>query len=348
MGVLAKKDFAEIFRNRLSLVVTIMIVIMLPVWYSFMPSDVEETLYLGVYAPGLEGIFDQIGASDEALQISTYNDTNILKSDVENGDVMAGIVLPADFVQILLKGQKPQVDLYFPSIVPEEAREPVQALFEELSFMVTGQVLPVSLNTEVIGEDLAGKQLPFRDQAKPMWITLVLLVELIALSYLIIEEKQTGTIHAILVTPTTTTEIFTAKTIVGTVLASVEAILIITRMGSIGTGTAALVLNVFLGAVLVTGFAFLVATPARDLKSSFSWIMLPYIILMVPPMTVIYPAAASWVVKVLPSFYLADTFNKVLNQGMGLGGIWQNLVILAAFDVVILLAGVFVLRRKFQ
>jgi ABC-2 type transport system permease protein len=105
---------------------------------------------------------------------------------------------------------------------------------------------------------------------------------------------------------------------------------------------------VLLGAILATGFAFLVATPARDLKSSFSWLMIPYIVLLVPPLTVLYPQAASWVVKVLPSYYLADTFNKVLNQGMGLGDVWQNLVILAVFDAVILIAGMLVLRRKFQ
>jgi ABC-2 type transport system permease protein len=61
-----------------------------------------------------------------------------------------------------------------------------------------------------------------------------------------------------------------------------------------------------------------------------------------------YPQAASWVVEVLPSYYLADTFNKVLNQGMGISGVWQNLVILAIFDIVILLFGILILRRKFQ
>ncbi len=346
--MLIGKDFGEIFRNRLTLVITILIIIMLPLWYHFMPSEVEESLHLAVRAPGLEGVFDQINASDEALQISRYNDTEALKGAVENGDVMAGIILPPDFVQTLLKGEKPEVDLYFSSVVPEDAREPIKALFEELSFKVTGQVMPVSLNTEIIGKDYAGEQLPFRDQAKPLWISLVLLVEMMALAFLIIEEKQTGAINAILVTPTTASEVFTAKTVVGTVLTSVEAGLVLTLMGEIGAGIVPVMMNIVLGAILVTGFAFLIATPARDLKSSFSWIMIPYIVFMVPPMTVIYPQVASPLVKVLPSFYLADTFNKVLNQGAGLGGVWMNLAILAAFDVVILLVGAWVLRRRIR
>jgi ABC-type multidrug transport system permease subunit len=105
---------------------------------------------------------------------------------------------------------------------------------------------------------------------------------------------------------------------------------------------------VFLGAVLATGFAFMVATPARDLKSSFSWLMIFYIVLLLPPLTIMYPQAASWVVKVLPSYYLADTFNQILNQGVGLSGVWQNLVILAVFDIAVLMIGMLILRRKFQ
>jgi ABC-2 type transport system permease protein len=332
----------------MSLIITVMVILVLPLWFSLMPSDVEETLHIGVHASGLEGIFSQMNASDEALQLTIYNDTNALKVDVENGDIMAGIILPEDFVQTLLGGGKPRVDLYFPSIVPSEAREPIQALFEELSFIITGQALPVSLNQEIIGEDYAGRQLPFRDQTKPLWISMILLVEIMSLAYLIIEEKQTGAIYALLVTPITTGQIFVAKIFVGTLLASVETLLIIILLGSFGASQGAILLNVFLGAVLATGFAFLVATPARDLKSSFSWLMIPYIVLMVPPLTVLYPQAASWVVKVLPSYYLADTFNKILNQGMGLGDVWQNLVILAVFDVMILVAGMLVLRRKFQ
>jgi len=348
VATLIRKDAGEIFRNRLSLVVTVLIVIILPLWFSLMPSQVEETLLLGVYAPGLERIFDRMNATDEALQVSLYNDTNALKVDVENGDIMAGVVLPADFVQTLIRGEKPQVDLYFPSVVPEESRGPIKALLEELSFIITGQILPVLLDVRVVGEDYAGRQLPFRDQAKPLWITLVLLVEIVAMAYLIIEEKQTGAIFALLVTPATTGQIFAAKLMVGTALASVETLLVITLMGSIAKGTVALLINVLLGALLATGFAFLVATPARDLKSSFSWLMIPYVVLMVPPMTVIYPQAASWVVKLLPSYYLADSFDKVLNRGMGLAGVWANLVILAIFDVAIVGAGVHVLRRKFE
>jgi len=332
----------------MSLIITVMIIVAMPLFFNLMPSDVEETLYIGIHAPGLEGVFSQMNTTDEALQLTIYNDTNALKVDVEEGDVTAGIILPGDFVKTLLTGGKPRVDLYFPSIVPGEAREPIQALLEELSFVITGQNLPVSLNTEIIGEDYAGRQLPFRDQTKPLWISMVLLVEIMSLAYLIIEEKQTGAIYALLVTPITTSEIFAAKIIVGTMLAMVETLLIILLLGSFGANQIAILLNVFLGAVLATGFAFMVATPARDLKSSFSWLMIFYIVLLLPPLTIMYPQAASWVVKVLPSYYLADTFNQILNQGVGLGGVWQNLVILAIFDIVILIMGMLILRRKFQ
>ena len=89
---------------------------------------------------------------------------------------------------------------------------------------------------------------------------LVLLVEIMSLAYLIIEEKQTGAIYALLVTPTTTWQIFAAKTVVGSALASSETLIVIALMGSFGGSPAGIVINVLLGALLATGFAFLVAT----------------------------------------------------------------------------------------
>jgi len=348
MTALIRKDFSELFKNRLSLVVTILVVVMIPTYYALMPSKVEETLVLGVSAPGLEGAFAQLGASSTALQIRSYNGTNVLRDAVEKGDVSAGIELAPDFVQRLLLGDKPEVNMIFSSVVPREARDSISALMEELSFILAGRKLPVTLETEILGEDLAGKQIAFRDQAKPMWLTLVLMVELISLSFLIVEEKQTGAIHAILVTPTTSAQVFAAKTIVGTTLASVEGMLVLTLMGQLPTNALALLLTVLVGALLATGFAFLVSAPAKDIMSSFSWMMLIYIAMLIPPVTVIYPAASSPVIKVLPSYYLADNFNKILNQGLGLRDIGGNLTILAALDVVVLLAGVTVLRRKYQ
>jgi len=348
MAALIAKDFSELFKNRLSLVVTVLVVVMIPTYYALMPSEVEETLVLGVRAPGLEEAFAQLGASSTALQIRSYNGTSALREAVQDGGVAAGIELAPDFVQRLLAGAKPEVNMIFSSVVPREARDSISTLMEELSFILAGQKLPVDFETEIIGEDLAGKQVAFRDQAKPMWLTLVLMVELISLSYLIIEEKQTGAIHAILVTPATSTQVFAAKTIVGATLASVEGTLVLVLMGQLGTNAPALLLTVLTGAVLATGFAFLVSAPAKDIMSSFSWLILVYIAMLIPPVTVIYPAVSSPVIKILPSYYLADNFNKVLNQGLGLREIGGNLLILVVLDVVVLLAGVIVLRRKYR
>lgn len=342
------KDFSEMFRNRLTLVITVAVVIAIPILYLLLPSEAGETLVIGVDSPGLEGLFSKLGNTSGGLKVLPYNGTEDLKEAVGDGSVSAGISLPADFVQTLLRGGKPEVGLLFSSSTPKEARESIQVLLEELSFAITGRKLPAELRVEVLGEDLAGKQLPFRDQAKPMWITLVLIVELFSLSFLMVEETQTGAIHAILVTPTTTGQVFAAKTIVGTTLAFVEGFLVLMLMGESASSLGVLLPNLLLGALLSTGFAFLVASVSKDVMSSFSWIMLIYVVLLIPPMSVVFPSISSPAVKVLPSYYVADAFNQVLNYGRGLGDIWQGLVVLAVFDIAILVAGTWALRRRFR
>jgi ABC-2 type transport system permease protein len=59
------------------------------------------------------------------------------------------------------------------------------------------------------------------------------------------------------------------------------------------------------------------------------------------------PGVISDWVKAIPSYYLTDTVYRVSNFGAGWGDIWSNLLILMAFNLAILLAGVLVLRRRF-
>ena len=60
-----------------------------------------------------------------------------------------------------------------------------------------------------------------------------------------------------------------------------------------------------------------------------------------------FPGSITGWIKVIPSYYLVDTIHRVANFGSGWGDIWANLLILLAFTVVIMAAGILLLRRKF-
>jgi ABC-2 type transport system permease protein len=103
-----------------------------------------------------------------------------------------------------------------------------------------------------------------------------------------------------------------------------------------------------LGAVLVTGLSFLVSAFARDFMSVLAWSVPFLVVMMVPALGVLLPGAITGWVKVVPSYYIVDTIHRVANYGLGWGDVWNSLLILLGYTLVIITVGILVLRRKLQ
>jgi ABC-2 type transport system permease protein len=98
---------------------------------------------------------------------------------------------------------------------------------------------------------------------------------------------------------------------------------------------------------MVVGTGFLLASLARDVVGVTGWGMLILIIFAIPGFGTTIPGLLSGWAKVIPSYYLTDTVNRVTNYGAGWGEIWLNLVVLAAFTAAVVWAGMALLRRRY-
>jgi len=117
-------------------------------------------------------------------------------------------------------------------------------------------------------------------------------------------------------------------------------------VGGFGGGPLIILIALLLGAVLVTGAAFLISSVSKDFMSVLAWSIPSLIILLVPSFSILFPGAITSWIKILPSYYLVDTVHRVANFGSGWGDIWLNLVILLGFCLVITWIGISVLRRR--
>ena len=343
IGALVSKDFSLFFRNRFFAVVTIIGIIAYLAIYFVMPKSVNESLEIGLYAPVIPPAFEQI---EEGLEVQVVESEEALKEAVISGQYVAGITLPVDIMEKFMSGQKPQINVYFASDVPEEIKDTIEVLIRELAFRQTGQALAITMTEEILGQDMIGMPIPPRDRMRPLFAILLILTETFGLANLIREEVERRTIQALLVTPMTVKELFTAKGIVGISLAFGQAILFMAIVGGMSQQPLIILVTLLLGAVLVTGIAFIIASLAKDMMSVMAWGVVTLIPLLVPSTSVIFPGAITGWVKVIPSYYLVDTVHRVANFGAGWGDVWLNLLILVGFDLAIVWIGIIALRRK--
>jgi len=346
IGALISKDFALFFRNRFFALVTVLGIVAYAIIYFVMPSSVDESLKIGLYAPVMPPVLEQL--QEEGLEIEVVESDEALREAVAEGQYVAGVALPADFMEKLILGQKPQITMYFASDTPEEIKDAVKVVIRELVYLQIGQPLAIEVSEEILGPDMIGMQIPPRDRLRPLFAVFIIMIETLGLATLISEEVEQRTIHALLVTPMTVRDLFAAKGTIGVGLAFGQAVLFMAIVGGISSQPLIILTALLLGAVLATGTAFLIASLAKDLMSVMAWSIPALIILIIPSLGVLAPGILTGWVEVIPSYYLVDTVHQAANFGAGWGDVWRNLLVLLGFDLVIVWIGITALRRKFR
>ena len=293
IGVLVVKDISLFFRNRLFAVITMLGLVAFTVIYFLMPSSVDETFEIGLYAPLVPPALEVIQEEEEGLEIIMVESEDSLQKGVVDGEYLAGLVLPDDVIDVLLQREILQVKVYFASDTPGEIRDVVDIIITEMVFLQIGQPLDIEWNEEILGPDMAGSQIPQRDRIRPLLAVMIIMFETFGLAGLVSEEIQRRTAWALLVTPLTVRDLFTAKAIMGILLAFVQAVLFLVIVRGMGEQPLIIITSLFMGAVLLTGFGFIMASLGKDILSVTAWGLPVIIVLSIPAFGVLVPGAAS-------------------------------------------------------
>lgn len=360
MKVLAivRKDLAQIMRNRFVAVISVLFIIVYALMYYLLPSDVDEVFRMGFYLElsdeaaaglGLEGGEDEIAArlsgaggqeAEQGLELVWADSAEDLERIVEEGEVSAGL-------SFVVSGQRPELVLYVSSETPEEVTEAGEAIAAEIGYALIGYEPPADFTATVIGTDMAGRQIPMKDRLRVILISFVLLLELFGLGNLLMEEVQKKTAMALLVTPVTLRDFISAKAITGILNTFFLGFLLALLLGAISADTwLAVLVLLLLGAAMMVGVAFIAGALSRDFISMAMISIIPMVVLIVPGFLVLYPGFDSPVLRAIPTYWLIEPINGILNYGMGLSDYAMSLVYVVLFTVGFFALGSVILRRK--
>ena len=344
---LLRHDLVMFFSNRFIAVITALALFAYAAVYFLLPAELDETFQLALYAPDFPAAVRQ-ELADEGLEISFFASEAGLRQAILDGDESIGAVLPRDFVAQLMTGQQPEITVYFAAELPAEFRPAYLLFFEELAFMMSGRPLKLNVTQVMLGEDRAGAPIAYRDRMLPLFAVFMLSAEVMGLASLIAVEISTGTLRALLVTPLRVEGLFISKGILGVGLAFFQVVLLMAVTGGLRHQPLIVLLFLLLGSVLVTGIGFLIATISRDMMSAVAWGMLPMLGLSLPAFGILFPGTMTGWVRIIPSYYLIDPLYQLLNYEAGWSDVGGDLLILTAFSLAFLVAGVLVLKRKFR
>jgi ABC-2 type transport system permease protein len=279
----------------------------------------------------------------DGLEVHLLDDADLLRRRVEQHDLDAGLVLPVGFDAAIRAGDRPEFDLWFAGESRITQRIVLAIASIDLIRGVQGRAPPVQVTTKVVGD---GASLPIAD----LVVLGILLWPLLVCSTLVpgmmlVQERESRTLQALLVTPTTLTEILLGKAALGFGMAMTLCLITLGLCGVVPPQPAAFVLALALGVLICCEVGLLYGTTAKDGKALYNMAQTVNMFLLAPLIFYFFPGWPQWPAHLFPTWYFIDPIYQVTMQGAGLAEVWGDLLVAAAVVVALAVPVVLMGRR---
>ncbi|MCJ7719833.1 ABC transporter permease [Candidatus Bathyarchaeota archaeon] len=378
---IAWKDLMELFRNRLGLVLLILMPLFMMVMVGFIyPSGnsvsnlpvalVNEdagygnsTIASQTFIMGLQQINSQTGM----FVLSNASSMDDIKDMVQRGNLDGGIVIPSNFTASILSGEQGTLIIVTDQSNPQISatiRAVLSGVFDQMGTQLAldrvrplnatnplAVVKPYNVQTEGV---VSGNPSYFDFIAPGIMAMTVMMSVMTGLPVAISQEKEVGTLDGMMVAPINRLSIILGKTLGQTARGLIQGVIILAlAVGLFGVTIQGSILLVFglllLGVFSFVGIGIVITSFAKDQETATMLMMT----LMFPMMFlsgVFFPIQQMpWymqdISRVLPLTYASQALRKVMVLGAGIPAISTELTILIVFGVVMTAIAVPVFRR---
>ncbi|MBT3271870.1 MAG: ABC transporter permease [Spirochaetales bacterium] len=305
---------------------------------------VDPSPRLGIVDLGKSDI-PAIAADFEDIEVTLFDSVELLKEKVEANNLDAGLVLQKGFDNAVRSGELPELQLFVGGDSKASTRVVLAVTAVNLIRGVAGSPAPVEVITTVLGD---GPSVPIQDRLVPMLVLLAVALGGIFLpAAMLIQEKVSHTVDAVLSTPVQVGDFFLAKGALGFLL-------------SFGTGVVALLVNggftvyvagnlavIAVGALMSVQLGLILGSTIKDLQTMFTVWKGGGIILFAPAVLFLFPGVPEWIAKLFPTYYFLGPLYEMTVNAASLAEVYIDLLIGVGISAV-LLAVVVPLSRRME
>jgi len=314
---------------------------------------VIQIVFGSLFAPQPRlGIVDEGGsqvavrmAAVEGIETSPVETEEALVQLVEDNDLDAGLVLPADFDAQVRAGEQPELQFFVGGESLASNRLILAVTTLDAVRAVEGSTPPVDVEIVSTGDPL----LPMSSRMTPLLVLFALLISGVFVpAFSIVQERESGTMTALLVSPARGVEVLAAKAVMGLVLAFLMTLVTLWLNDALGTQPAALLLSVLVGALMLAEVGLLFGSGAKDSKTLFALMKSVNILLFAPVIFYIFPDWPQWIARIFPTYWIIDPIYQVAIEDAGLPQVAPELAVALVICLLLVPAVVVLSRRMTQ
>ncbi|MHC5055032.1 MAG: ABC transporter permease [Planctomycetota bacterium] len=297
---------------------------------------------LGVVDRGRSEISSTL-ASMEDIRLTVMEREDELRKLVRNGELDGGLVLEDGFDAKVRAKERPTLQFFISGESFPSKRILLAVTALDLVRNVEGRPAPLDVTVNRVGD---GRMLPFREMRVLFLTTVVLSMAGIFLPALsLVEERERGTLSAMLVTPAKMSEVLLSKAVLGLLMAIPTSYLTLVLTSALPAEPRTVLVTLAVAAVICVATGLVFGTIARDSQEVFALMESLGILFMC---TLLLAMGSSWsqlIAKIIPIYWFILPLFKIAVLGAGMADIWGNLMVGLGMAAVMAVATVFLGRR---
>ena len=329
------KGFILVFAIVTPVALTLLVSLFFGTWFS-------SRAKLGIVDLG-DSTLTRKAAAMDSLVLKQYPDRNKLKQAVEMGAVDFGVELPADFDARVGANEEVELTPYIWGESLLKNRAVASMAFVTLTREVSGNEIPVEVVTTTLGD---GESMPWEERLFPFIVLMaIVLGGFFIPATSLVEEKQSRTLNALLVTPLTPGEVYLAKGIFGVLLCLCTGTLILALNRAFGAHPVLLIAVLGLGATMAASAGLLFASFVKNISTLFAITKALGLFLYAPAIIGFFPQIPQWIAKFFPTYYIIAPVVDISQHQATLSEVAPDLAILFVLIAALLASIALVLRR---
>ena len=300
---------------------------------------------LGIYDAGGSAV-PAAAAAVEGVQVSEFAGESEARSAVADHNVDAALLLPADLDAALQSGEPAEVAYLVSGQSLASDRAVLEATLTAVFREVAGDEAVVQVTVSLVGDE---DFIPIGDRVLPLLVVYALVVAaLFVPAASILDEREKGTLNAVLATPVSMGQFLLAKAIFAGVLALAMGIVTLVINRAFGDQPTVIVLSLAIGTVMLVELGLILGLWARDMNTLYTWIKAGGILIVLPGLLALFPNLPTWIAQLAPTYYFLQPIYEASLNGAGLAEVWPELAIAVGICLVLLPLVVWSAKRTEQ
>jgi len=346
---IAAKDITDAIKNKITLGVILSVLFMV-VFYRYLPAleNGDALPNVLVYDAGDSSLVAALDDSG-ALNLYEYPSQEKMEFYLANGDVPElGLIIPPDFDQTREAGRPLELEGYVLHWVRGSDANELKTLVEQEITVLAGRPVSIDIEDNTVYPRPNSRGYPFLTSVALIYVTTMIGMTLVP--NLMIEEKQTKTLDALLVSPAGAGHVVIGKALTGLFYCLIVTGIVFAINQALVTDWGLALLATVCGSVFGVALGLLLGSTFEVRQQLQLWALILILPLLLPVflslMDDILPAGVITVFHWIPTVALSKVFRASFSSSVPLAQFGPELALVAGCAVLVLVAVAWIVRRS--